>query len=213
MTPMNDLVLLQLPWHAGQVAPTALAAAFASALASPAAAPLLRGMRRLACSGQASVAYAYLEPAPAVAVDAALVSAVEDLFSGAGPWATGLRASRLEQVFDTPGASAGARARFHYAVEMDPEMDPDGGWMPEIARWYDTEHMPGLAGVPGCIRASRFLNHGHGPLSLACYDLESEGTLGSPPWLAVRATAWSDITRPHFTNTRRTMFTVARTPG
>lgn len=113
-----------------------------------------------------------------------------------------VRISRLERVFTTDGASSGAAPVFHYAVEMDPE----AGWMPELSQWYDTEHMPGLARVPGCIRASRFLNHDHGPLSLACYDLVTEDTLGSPPWLAVRATPWSDRMRPRFTNTLRTMF-------
>ncbi|MDB5849205.1 MAG: hypothetical protein JWP29_2957, partial [Rhodoferax sp.] len=158
--------------------------------------------RRAAWSAEAGVAYAYLEPAEAVTARhlAALVRAATTTF----PLAKQAQASRLEQVFDTPGSSAGDTARFHYAVEMD----PDTGWMPEIARWYDIEHMPGLAGVPGCIRASRFLNHGHGPLSLACYDLVTQETLGSPPWLAVRGTAWSDITRPHFTHTKRTMFVV-----
>jgi hypothetical protein len=115
-----------------------------------------------------------------------------------------LRVSRLERVFDTAGASASAAPVFHYVVEMDPE----AGWMPELAAWYDTEHMPGLAAVTGCIRASRFLNHDHGPLSLACYDLVSEETLGSSPWLAVRGTEWSGRMRPRFTNTRRTMFEV-----
>ncbi|MDB5894169.1 MAG: hypothetical protein JWQ88_1700 [Rhodoferax sp.] len=202
METTTELVLLQWPWDAASRTPSSLMADFTSLMERPDAVPLLRGLRRLACSASASVAYAYL--VPSVAVDSALLSAVVDLFGAHCPGAGPARASRLEQVFDTPGASAGAEARFHYAVEMD----PDPGWMPEIARWYDTEHMPGLAAVPGCIRASRFLNHGHGPLSLACYDLVTEDTLGSPPWLAVRGTAWSDITRPHFTNTRRTMFEV-----
>ena len=63
-----------------------------------------------------------------------------------------------------------------------------------------------LAAVPGCILAQRYYNHDQGPYSLACYDLVAEQVLGSPPWLAVRGTPWSDIVRPHFTNTRRTMF-------
>ncbi len=120
------------------------------------------------------------------------------------PTASETRLDRLEQVFDSPGHSSSNTPVFHYVVEMD----PDDGWMPEIARWYDTEHMPGLAAVPGCIHTKRMLNHDHGPLSLACYDLVTQETLGSPPWLAVRGTAWSDITRPHFTNTRRTMMKV-----
>ena len=110
--------------------------------------------------------------------------------------------ARLEQVFTIDGASRDTTPVFHYVVEMDPE----SGWMPELSQWYDTEHMPGLAKVPGCIRASRFLNHDHGPLSLACYDLVTEDTLGSAPWLAVRGSPWSDRMRPRFTNTKRTMF-------
>jgi hypothetical protein len=115
-----------------------------------------------------------------------------------------VRVSRLEKVFEAAGHSAGALPVFHYIVEMDPE----DGWMPEISRWYDTEHMPGLASVKGCILAMRLLNHDHGPLSLACYDLVTDQALTLPAWLAVRGTAWSDITRPHFTNTLRTMFDV-----
>lgn len=113
-----------------------------------------------------------------------------------------VRVSRLEKVFGPPCASAGEVPVFHYVVEMDPAP----GHMPELSEWYDTEHMPGLAQVPGCINATRFLNHDHGPLSLACYDLVSQETLGSPPWLAVRHTDWSSRMRPHFTNTVHTMF-------
>jgi hypothetical protein len=154
-------------------------------------------LRRVAWSPTLSEIYVYLETSAALADSASLPFA----------WAGNVRISPLEQVFDTPGISHGAEARFHYVVEMDPE----DGWMPEISRWYDTEHMPGLAAVPGCIRATRFLNHGHGPLSLACYDLTHAEALGSPPWLAVRATAWSDVARPHFTNTKRTMFDIPQT--
>ncbi len=153
-------------------------------------------LRRLAWSPTLHEIYVYVASA-AVSVAA---------FTTHCPWALDACASRLEQVFDISGVSHGAEPRFHYVVEMDPE----DGWMPEITRWYDTEHMPGLAAVPGCIRASRFLNHGHGPLSLACYDLTHAEALGSAPWLAVRATAWSDVARPHFTNTKRTMFEVPR---
>lgn len=109
---------------------------------------------------------------------------------------------RLENRLDLPGASAGQVPQAHYVVETD----ANEGWLEEIERWYAVEHMPGLASVPGCVRAQRWTNHDGGPRSLACYDLVSESTLGSPPWLAVRGTPWSDRTRPHFRNTRRTMF-------
>jgi hypothetical protein len=166
------------------------------------AAPLRLQLERVACASASALAYVYLQPAHEIA--AADLPSLAEAFAQHCHWAGEVLASRLEPVFDVAGASADEPAIFHYVVEMDPEP----GWMPELTRWYDTEHMPGLAAVPGCIRARRFLNQGHGPLSLACYDLVSEETLGSPPWLAVRGTAWSTIVRPHFMNTRRSMFRV-----
>jgi hypothetical protein len=158
-------------------------------------------LHRAALSLDGSQAYVYLKSYAAEAPEGDAIAAA---FQAQCDWANELRASPLEAMRDFAGASTGERPRFHYVVETDPET----GWLDEISRWYDTEHMPGLAAVPGCVRAMRFLNHGAGPLSLACYDLLRDDVLGSPPWLAVRATAWSDIARPHFTNTKRTMFRV-----
>jgi hypothetical protein len=152
--------------------------------------------------------YAYYQPDDAhqvVVTDPARADLESELRAQLGAAAgTGNGLSRLTRVFDAPGASRDHAPRHHYVVETDPE----DGWFDEISRWYDQEHMPGLAAVPGCILARRYLNHDGGPRSLACYDLVARETLGSPPWLAVRHTAWSDRARPHFTNTRRTMFTV-----
>lgn len=159
---------------------------------------------RLAWSAEAKTAYLYFALSARAPLDAAALAPLAAAWVRLVPAARDVRVSRLEKVFDVAGHSGAETPVFHYVVEMD----PDAGWMPEISRWYDDEHMPGLAAVPGCVHAMRFLNHDHGPLSLACYDLVTRETLGSPPWLAVRGTAWSDITRPHFTNTRRTMFEV-----
>jgi hypothetical protein len=109
---------------------------------------------------------------------------------------------RLERVFVADGASTGASSAFHYVVEMDPA----AGWEEELFRWYDTEHMPGLAAVPGCVRAQRFINRDGGPYSRACYDLTDPSARESAAWLAVRHTPWSDRVRPQFRNTRRTLF-------
>jgi hypothetical protein len=109
---------------------------------------------------------------------------------------------RLERIFAITGASAGDAAPFHYVVETDPAE----GWADELSRWYDTEHMPGLAAVPGCVRAQRFRNADRVPSSHAGYDLTSPAVLESEAWLAVRHTEWSDRVRPQFRNTRRTMF-------
>ncbi len=148
--------------------------------------------------------YVYLHFPERTPLEKAVATSLELALEREWPQLQQARVSRLQNVFEARGASAGSRPVFHYVVEMDPE----AGWMPELAQWYDTEHMPGLAAVPGCVRAARFLNHDHGPLSLACYDLVTEETLGSPPWLAVRATEWSSRMRPHFTHTIRTMFKV-----
>lgn len=114
-----------------------------------------------------------------------------------------VEALRLARLQDIAGASHGARAAFHYVVETDvtPEADRD------LNAWYNEEHLPGLAAVPGTIRAQRLMSLDRSPRYHSCYELLSKETLGSPPWLAVRQTAWSDRVRPNFRNTKRTMFT------
>jgi len=108
----------------------------------------------------------------------------------------------LASIMTVAGASDGADAPFHYVVETDvtPEAEDD------FNAWYDREHLAGLAAVPGCVRASRYRNLGAGPRYFACYDLATPEAFGSPAWLAVRATRWSDRVRPSFRNTQRTMY-------
>ena len=163
----------------------------------------------VAFSAAHRVLYAYLHLAEPALLEPTAAASLEAALKREWPHLHNLQVSRLEKVLDKTGASAGTAPVFHYVVEMDPET----GWMPQLAEWYDAEHMPGLATVPGCVRASRFLNHDHGPLSLACYDLVTEDTLGSAAWLAVRETEWSSRMRPHFTNTVRTMFDLAADAG
>ena len=194
----TDCLLLQA--HGLEAAPATAALQAACALWAEALGPLQ--LERAARTADGTL-YAYLALARPRALEASAVAAAEQQLAARGLLPTP-RLSPLQAVMDRDGASAGAPVGAHYIVEMDPE----DGWMPEIGRWYDQEHMPGLAAVPGTVRARRFLNHGHGPLSLACYDLVAPEVLGCPAWLAVRATAWSDIARPHFTNTRRSMCTL-----
>lgn len=158
-------------------------------------------LQRLACT-QDGAAYLYARLPQRTLLGVEALPPLAAALARRIPAARDIRVSRLQQVYTAPGHADGELPVFHYVVETDPE----AGWQPELERWYDTEHMPGLAAVPGCILAQRYYNHEQGPYSLACYDLVSEQVLGSPPWLAVRGTAWSDIVRPHFTNTRRTMF-------
>lgn len=205
----TDFLLLQIDWPEGSPADAALTERATGAVqAALAPSPLGLRVQRSAWSPALHSAYLYCALAQRTALAATELAPLQAALARALPGARQLLLSRLELVFERPGHSSGALPAAHYVVEMDPE----DGWMPEIARWYDGEHMPGLAAVPGCIHARRLLNHDHGPLSLACYDLVTEEALGSPAWLAVRATAWSDIARPHFTNTRRTMFQALTTP-
>ena len=99
------------------------------------------------------------------------------------------------------GAGAGMAAPAHYVVWTDVAE----GWWDEMGAWYGEEHLPGLASVPGAVRARRFEQTGDGPRHYACYDLSAPEVLGSPPWLKVRATDWSSRVRPNFRNTRRWM--------
>ncbi len=120
----------------------------------------------------------------------------------------------LEPLLDVAGASAGGHARWHYVVETDVEPSAQA----DFDAWYTQEHMPGLAAVPGVARARRYRawvpRRGLAPASLApasprwvaAYDLVEREAFNSPPWLAVRGTAWSSRVRPSFLRTRRTMF-------
>lgn len=156
---------------------------------------------RGAWSKEVGLAYLYLELPGRIAVSHAALAPLAD---AAGP--CGVQIARLALMCATAGASRSERPAFHYVVEMTPQ----AGWEVELQRWYDTEHLPGLASVSGCVHARRLWNHDAGPQSLACYDLMDAQAMGSPAWLAVRHTPWSGRMRPHFTSTARTMFTVGR---
>jgi hypothetical protein len=113
-----------------------------------------------------------------------------------------VEAARYVRLQDIRGASHGATPEFHYVVETDVVPEAEG----DLNEWYNQEHLPGLAAVPGAIRAQRLRNLDGAPRYHSCYELVAKETLGSAPWLAVRHTAWSDRVRPNFRNTKRTMF-------
>jgi hypothetical protein len=115
----------------------------------------------------------------------------------------GVSLVRLQPSLVVPGASAGAEAPWHYIVATDvlPEHEAD------FNAWYEQEHLPGLAAVPGTVQAARYVRvDGTGPRYHACYDLADRAAFNSPAWLAVRGTAWSSRVRPSFRNTLRTMY-------
>ncbi len=155
---------------------------------------------RQAWSEASGQAYVYLDLPERIALSAQALRGIADLMESGAP----LTVSRLSLMQALDGASHDQHAGTHYAVEMTPQ----AGWETELQHWYAREHLPGLARVPGCVRALRFWNHDQGPRSLACYDLVDEHVMGSQPWLEVRGTAWSSRVRPRSTETARTMFTL-----
>ncbi|TCT06971.1 DUF4286 family protein [Paralcaligenes ureilyticus] len=114
----------------------------------------------------------------------------------------GAQVIAVQCTLDLPGRSFGNKAAWHYVVETDvrPEAEDD------FNAWYGTEHMPGLAAVPGTIQTWRYIDSLGSPKYYAAYDLETLETFGSDPWLAVRGSDWSSRVRPNFFNTKRTMF-------
>lgn len=198
---------LQTPAAATALARIAYSDVFCSAIQHAAGLGCALAVSCVACCPTTGRTYVYAELGARADITRKSLDAVRTAAQSLLASGPAITASRLERVFDRQGASHGQARTAHYTVEMDPA----AGWMAEIFRWYDEEHMPGLAAVDGNILSRRYLNHDGGPLSLACYDLVTPEVLGCPAWLKVRGSAWSDITRPHFTNTRRTMFsTIAR---
>lgn len=159
-----------------------------------AACPQARVEICVAVDAGSDFSYVYCSSASAQGL-AAMRALVDERYPGA-------QTRVLDLLADLAGRSDGQAAAWHYVVETDvrPEMEAD------FNAWYDEEHLPGLAGVPGTVRARRWRSPDGGPRYHAAYDLASRETFGSEPWLAVRASDWSSRVRPAFCNTRRTMF-------
>jgi hypothetical protein len=178
----GDVLLWRLPPDADAVALWALATLQRS----------LPGLRIYRADD--GLVHAYLWAAPAAAELAARLPQV--LQPGSLPM------SRFTCTRQLAGAAAGRDAPWFYVVETDvlPEHEAD------FNAWYEQEHLPGLAAVPGTVSASRLRDPLGHPRYHACYELASHEAFNSPAWLAVRGTPWSSRVRPSFRNTRRTMF-------
>jgi hypothetical protein len=82
-----------------------------------------------------------------------------------------------EQIL--PGeATAPANAGGLLLVGMTPGSDVESAFN----AWYDTEHVPALASVPGVLCARRFRAGGSGPKFVALYHLASPGVVDTPEW-------------------------------
>ena len=73
----------------------------------------------------------------------------------------------------------------------------------EYNDWYDREHLPRLAQVPGVVRARRYVACDGHPRYFTAYDLADRDAFTSPRGLEARKTPWTERMRNLFSNTRR----------
>jgi hypothetical protein len=87
-------------------------------------------------------------------------------------------------------APDGAAALLLVAMNVEPAAEA------ELNEWYDTEHLPRLATVPGCLAARRFRGHAGTHRYLALYHLAAPDVAASKAWEAAAVTPWTVKLRP-----------------
>jgi hypothetical protein len=108
------------------------------------------------------------------------------------------RLLRFEGTQITPGEAAapnGAGGLLLNAMNVASEVEKD------FNAWYDEEHLPALAGVPGTLAARRYRSGevtGGAHRYVAIYHLKSPDVTRSKAWMAAVDTPWSARLRPHF---------------
>jgi hypothetical protein len=111
-------------------------------------------------------------------------------------------AQRYDLLLDLPGGGVDAWPAAHLfivGINLDPGHEED------FEAWYNSEHLPALAAVPGVQRAMRFRRNLTAPDSrdlypeyLALYDIVEPGIAGNEDWQAAVNTPWTIRLRPHF---------------
>jgi hypothetical protein len=105
------------------------------------------------------------------------------------------RLLRFEGEQTLPGTQAapgGARALLLNAMNAAPEAES------EFNKWYDEEHIPALAAVPGVVCARRFRASSTTlQRYVALYHLESAEVCASAAWTKAVETPWTAKIRPH----------------
>jgi hypothetical protein len=71
---------------------------------------------------------------------------------------------------------------------------------PEFNEWYDSEHLPQLAAVPGVLSARRYSSTAadRERQYLALYHVTDPGVSRSDAWSKAANTPWTERMRPHF---------------
>jgi antibiotic biosynthesis monooxygenase (ABM) superfamily enzyme len=68
----------------------------------------------------------------------------------------------------------------------------------EFNEWYDNEHVPALAAVPGVLSARRFKDPTGTHRYLALYHLKTPDVTTGQAWKSAASTPWTERLRPHF---------------
>jgi hypothetical protein len=77
------------------------------------------------------------------------------------------------------------------AMNVTPEREA------EFNEWYDKEHIPALAAVPGVLTARRFRGAGNRKY-VALYSLTTPEVQESAEWKVARQSEWTSRLQPHF---------------
>ena len=85
-----------------------------------------------------------------------------------------------------------ARGLLLNAMNVAPEVEA------EFNEWYDKEHIPALAAVPGVLCARRFRGTSGNRRYVALYHLASPEVHASAEWRAARQSGWTSRLQPHF---------------
>lgn len=110
-----------------------------------------------------------------------------------GPMCTRLLRFDGEQTLpgdaDSPPGAGGLLVN---AMNVAPDHDA------EFNEWYDNEHIPALAAVPGVLSARRFKDPNGTHRYLALYHVKSPEVTTGADWKTAAATPWTERLRPHF---------------
>jgi hypothetical protein len=105
------------------------------------------------------------------------------------------RLMRFEGEQILPGlllAPSGAGGLLLNAMNVVPEFEA------EFNEWYDKEHIPALAAVPGVLAARRFRGTSGNRRYVALYHLDGPEVQDSAEWKKARESEWTDRLKPHF---------------
>ncbi|HEV7819863.1 MAG TPA: hypothetical protein VGO84_01710 [Burkholderiales bacterium] len=116
------------------------------------------------------------------------------------PWAKRMlidhctRLCRFNCIQITPGervAPDNAQGLLVSAMNVAPEAEA------EFNEWYEQEHLPSLARIPGVVCARRFTSPGAGHKYVATYHLASPDVCASKAWHDASSTPWTEKMKPH----------------